>query len=70
MELVESVGEEKGDKEQPIINVNMVEIVHDMSWKQFSKRPILITTFYFYWDWNDEKNVVEYEYIYIYIYRV
>jgi hypothetical protein len=48
----------------------MVEIVHDMSWKQFSKRPILITTFYFYWDWNDEKNVVEYEYIYIYIYRV
>jgi hypothetical protein len=29
MEFDEGVGEEKGDKEHLIVNVNMVEIVHD-----------------------------------------
>jgi hypothetical protein len=51
MEFDEGAGEEKGDKEHPIVNVNMVEIVHDMSWKQFSKRPISTTIFFLRLRW-------------------
>lgn len=53
IELVEGASEEKGDKEHPIVNVNMMEIVHDMSWKRFSKKPISTTTFLLRLRWQE-----------------
>ncbi len=79
IELVE--GEEKGDKKHPIVNVNMMEIVHDMSWKWFSKRPISTTTFFLRLRWQEPqlkmleihvhfqaqlKNRIFYKYIFFY----